>query len=280
MAQDADSKGTKVGRFMDRIKSARDKENKKSKVTEKKIYGRFEKMKCFPEVRNMIMAGVPIGVISRFIQEDRKEMLDIDLMSVKKKVQRYIKSMPPAEVIEERLPLYYQSVLGSIGEQLDEMEALSNLFHLQFDRTMIDYKTEKTIGKCLDSNTKNIGVCADIANKIGALKGRMFGKNKIPDPIQQMGVSEQNRLFVDERLKKIGEKYGEKMRAIAEDPAKRRRLLGIFEKISKVGDDKFLQILDKYKAKMAEESAPILDPDGNTVIDIVEGSGAEKPKQV
>lgn len=213
---------------------------------------KIEELKCYPEVLNMIKAGYAATVIADFIQQERKEYLEVSRKGVCNTLYRYIKNMPGADIVRERLPAVYMAIVSSIKDQIDGIQAMSNLFHIQFDRLMVDYATEKAVGKLFDSNSRNVQICSDIAFKMEEMKLKVAGSYARTNPTISSStktIEEQN----DETKRKIAEKYGSRMAAIGSDPARRRKLLDLYERISKAGEEGFVKILKKYENKLEGE---------------------------
>lgn len=208
-------------------------------------------LSCGDIVMGMIRNGMPVAAIARFLDEQKVMPPEMKIDAIRMKLVRFIKNMPALEVIESRLPSTYLSVVESIGNNLDEVEAMSTLWHLQFDRFMIDYKTEKTLGKLFTSHNETMRVLLEIASKLGELKNKTLGTNLRYRPHINQGPStaEIQQELLAKTKENISAKYGEKMAELAADPAKRRKLLSLFEKVTTMGDPKLDAILNKYNVE-------------------------------
>jgi len=272
-------KGAEIEDSLKRNKAHHSKKKQSSKKQTMFDYGirpsKLEKLKCFPEVVSLIKTGYPATAIAKYIREERKEYTDVSFDAVYKAVRTFIHKMPPGEVIRERLPGYYNTVMNSIEDQIDGVKALSDLFHIQFDRLMIDYQNEKKVNKLIDSNTKNVQAATDIAYKLEEVRYRLVGHHA------RYGVKvESDKPSTEDQLRdirgKISQKYGTRMANIASDPIRRRKLLNIFERITNIGEDRFLEVISKYNEDDIETIDVTNTSQENTDderTEIVEGSG-------
>lgn len=220
-----------------------------------------ENLRCFPQVLQMLKAGAPLPRITKFIQQDQKEWEGVEPSTASQRLYRYTKKMPMLELIEQRVSPVYSLIKHTV-EEIDELEAMVALFHIQFDRIMVDYQTEKTLGKLFSGTGNEIGICKDILKSIGDLKVKLIGARRhtlsgLNQPSADKDFTEQNKQLVESIRTKIEAKYGNKLTDIVMDPVRRRKLLQLHERIYKLGDANFTKIIDKYKNEVEKVEAKV-----------------------
>lgn len=193
---------------------------------------RFEKlraMQCFDLVYERVRQGWPLSEIARFIQEDRQEYLDVTRQGLVQIVSEFRKTVPAAELVEQRLPAEFVEAKKRIEESLDEIAELEGLYRLQMERVGIDAATEKKINKLLPSMTSEIKEARQILESISTLKMELGLKQRAPT---QHTVD----VEVDERLgSDLAQKYGSAAaQKVIENAESRRKVSGIVERFLKL----------------------------------------------
>lgn len=214
----------------------------------------LEKLSCCSAVYELFRQNVPLAQIARFIHS-KGDLAEVSENTLRIRLVRVLKTIPPLELIENRLPASYMGIMESIDEQLDELQALTTLWHLQFDRFMLDYKSEMTLGKLFSSNNESMRVLIDIADKIGNLKCKTMGVHLRYRQHVQTGPSTseiQNELLIKTKAS-FAKNYSEKIAELAADPIRKRKVLDLFDKITKIGDSRLNSIFDKYNRQGLEQ---------------------------
>lgn len=203
--------------------------NKDKQTAKNKI----ETLICFPEVKQKLENGEKISEIALYIQEEAKEYLEVKREAIVRSLYRYQNNSITNEQRDELLPSTALLLKGSLQEYIDPIEALNLLLNIQIDRIAIEYKIEKKLGKTLASTTKAIDIATTIANALNRASSDeqarklKYGDNK--NDSYDAAVKRQH----DKITESVAARYGEVTANIMNDPAARRRILNVVEKLGK-----------------------------------------------
>lgn len=223
-------------------------------------YSSLQHLKCIKDVDALIDRGYSIPKIAKFIQEEKKEATGYARGTLIGFLYRYIQNLPLRDILQKRVPEGYFAMKNNIGEHIDGIEAVETLFLVQYDRCMQDYGQEKMSNRSLEITTKNIALCADLAVKIEEMKHKAYAVSHKSSLQAAMLVEREKEKDedidkkVDEMKEKIAEKYGKRMSEIAADPIRRRKLLTLFERMTKAGERSFKEILKRHEDRLAQDA--------------------------
>lgn len=224
-------------------------------TTSRPSFARLKSLKCFLEVRQMLLGGWPALEVARFVRDVRGEGTDVAEVTLSAEISAYRRSLPPAELLAgvppsststgdgggggvapavlgasgtpvvTRLPLAFTHAAKRVREGLDELKELERLYGIQMERVEIDFATEKKIGKLFPSMTAEIRAAREILEKRAQLK-------------MDLGLDERHlgRLEVDTNAPPVVvERYGaEVVKHAVASPESRRKLLGVVERLTQL----------------------------------------------
>lgn len=206
-------------------------------------------MRCFPEVENMIGNGEPVKDIVYFIQVEKEEYTDVKPETLAGTLYAYI-SKQKSKFFDDRSPTKHVSLIRSLGERVDPLDALNMLFAIQVDRLMIDHGTEKKIGKLINSNNSVVKVIKEIAEAIKKVENDSV-KYKIHSSNPKTPSQTLDQV---ERMRKIYEaKFGSQAAIWAIDPVKRRMLINAMDRVRKGNAVPLRDALEKVGQQIEEQ---------------------------
>ena len=129
---------------------------------------RLRKLKCFPEVEEMVKAGEYARTIAAFIQEEAGEYLEVSFDAVIRSVYRYRQSLdkggivtqPGQEDVDEDDPMF-------------ELKAMEDKFRIQSDRIDMEVATEKALKKLFSTTHKEFEIFNLMGKDILKLKKQL-----------------------------------------------------------------------------------------------------------
>jgi len=139
---------------------------------------KFHALDCYPELRAKVVQGTPIPEVARWLQEDKKQYVDVTRDSLTRMLYRFKQKIPPAER-QQITPRAAQELLDKERERIEfkvnpvlEME---RLFRKQMDRIEIDTKHEQDIGKLFGSTSNEMRLAMDMLVKLQGLQKDALG---------------------------------------------------------------------------------------------------------
>lgn len=200
---------------------------------------RLEALKCWPEVKNMIENSISPMKIARYIQDVRGELKDITRNAVRITIYKWINEQG-FKLATDQLPTKHLSLINSSQERVDPLDAANMIFAIQMDRILLDYGTEKKIGKCLNTNTSSLKLATDMIKTISEIQGDVLKyKLKKGDPKDPKETIDQL-----ERIKSLYlTKFGQTAATVALTDESRRRVFNALQKLRKGNSEEVMRIL-------------------------------------
>jgi|GEM_PF-6092461 len=134
-----------------------------------KVKGLF----CYDDVMAMIRAGAGPAIIARYVQEDAREMLDVNRRSCEQAIRRFIADLPPgialtrdpkvAEVIDlKKPPKYVERLREAVEEGLNILVEQEELYRKQLARVEQFMMVESKLLRPIESLRKEIELACKI----------------------------------------------------------------------------------------------------------------------
>lgn len=217
----------------------------------KKAAAALQDCRCFEEVDRRVRMGWSSPDLVTFIQEESQELTHLSSGYVRKMVDDFRKSIPPAELLlTTQNTMVAMHAAQKITNGREELEKLSELYDLQMARIKIDVENEKKINKLFQTTGREIFYAMKILKQTSDLKMDL-GLAK-----RQLGeVSVSGSAAIQ-----IGDRYNDGIGKVMADPDSRRKVLGMVETLMALGAKANLDATEIVRS--ATEFA------GNDVIDI------------
>jgi len=197
---------------------------KKKRAPQSNRFAKLLALKCFPEVKQHLIAGFSLPQVSEFIQEERKEYTDVTRSSLITILSRYRREMPPLQILENMAPSQVSDAMARFKKGEKELDRLESLYEFQLRRLEIGHATEIMMNRLLNRVTLEVDQTLRIIAKMHSVKmdlgvggGRDLGTLHIDD----------------EKLEKIEESHGPEVRAAMEDPESRVKVLNLAHALRK-----------------------------------------------
>lgn len=195
--------------------------------TDSRPYARIRELKCFPEVHQRIVDGWPVKEIARYITQVKQEATGIPIASLEHSLAGYRDSLPPAVLVQKRIPQVMMEAAKELEDGLDELRELEKLYLLQMKRIKIDWINEQKIKKLLPTTAQEIRTAREILSTYANLK-------------MDLGLSKRHLGQVDVDAKLIHDVAGRynkpEVQAVLSNPQSRKKVLSLFERfMSKSG---------------------------------------------
>jgi len=216
---------------------------------------KLQRMKCWPEVLQMIKDSVSVPKIATFIHEEKFEYLEVKRDTLIRYV--YVWISKNSNKVRDRIPVKHLAMMETMNEKIDPLEAAQMLFAIQFDRVMLDYDREKKRRTSIADNTQNLKLANEMVKTLSHLmldkmKHKSFvARGSKPDDRGIKGVKETFEQI--DRVKKIySEKYGDVPAAVALNPESRRKVYNAIAKVRKGDSEPMLTLLRRNEEKLEE----------------------------
>jgi len=217
--------------------------------------------RCFDEVERRIRMGWSSNDIVRMIQEEKGELENYSAKYVKKMVDEFRQSIPPAElVLSTRNPIAAKHANTKLSNGLNELSELQRLYEMQMKRVEIDVTNEQNINKLFPTTGREIFVAMKILKQSADLKMDLgLAKRQLGE----LAVTGQASM-------QIASRHGEGVAGVMTDPDSRRRVLGMVETLMALGA--------KANVDAADLVHSAADAAGTRVIDVTVTE--DEPKQL
>jgi hypothetical protein len=186
--------------------------------------------------------------LADYIQEECDEYTEVSKEGLVSVLRRYRDTIPPAQLIQKRIPSKFESAQEKIDEGLDELQELWNLYQIQMERLGIEFENERTIKKLFPSMTQEIRTTREILSTIAELKMDLGLNNR------QLGTVD-----VDAHITAhVADKFSNpRVARVLASPEKRRKLLGLVKQIAKKADPpQLIEAEAEVVSKDSPESTP------------------------
>jgi len=199
----------------------------KRPVGRERGFQKLRALKCFDEVHRRILEGWGMPALAQYIQEECDEYTEVSAQGLISVLRRYRDTIPPAQLIQKRIPSKFASAQEQVDEGLDELQELWNLYQLQMERLGIELQNERTIKKLFPSMTQEIRTTREILSTIAELKMDLGLNNR---QIGTVDIDAHITAHVAERFS------NPRVAQVLASPEKRRKLLGIAKQLAKKAD--------------------------------------------
>lgn len=179
-------------------------------------------LKCFDEVYQRVLEGWPLLGLAKYIQEQRKEALNISRGALVAQLARFRKTVPPEELVRRKLPKASLDAFKKLENGLDELSEMQRLYKLQMRRIGIDHEHEKSIKKLFPSMGQEVRIGLEILRAYADLKMDL-GLAK-----RQIGQIEvESRLLAD-----VAVRYNKpEVQKVMSDSQSRQKVLSLVERL-------------------------------------------------
>jgi hypothetical protein len=182
------------------------------------------------ELDERIKHGFSLPDIARWLQEDKTECGDLSRDSLVTTLYRYREDMKPMDVAQRLLPSVIKDAKIEIERQVDELEELQKLYHLQRERIELGSQFEKTTRVLNKYMTQEIAQAAMILMKRHEIK---------MDLGQENGRALSSATVRPELGANVIERYGTDIAHTASDPLSRGKALSVAKALAALDGDVF-----------------------------------------
>jgi len=184
----------------------------------KEPFAKITSLKCYRRVYEMVVHGYPATEIARYIQESRREYLDVKYESLCSMLCRFRDSIVPVESLAPRLPHYVAKKGREFGDRLEELKRLERMYDALEYRFDIVHGEERISGRINEHLEKQAKSMTDVIMRMHNIK-------------MDLGLSGSRDLgtltISAERLAEIEQKYGKEAAEAMASPVSRGRILKV-----------------------------------------------------
>jgi hypothetical protein len=190
----------------------------------------LRELESFEAVRDRLLAGWTIASLVHFIHEELEEGKEIAPTALFQMLERYRKTIPPADfvsqqppgdLVQQRMSKVHQRAIKKLKEGLNELDELQSLYETQLERIEIDLTAEKKNGKLFPSMSQEVRIAKELLESSSRLKHEL-GLTK-----KQLGQLDVEARFVQDAKGKFG---NASVQRVLQNPEQRRRVLGLAER--------------------------------------------------
>ena len=224
----------------------------KTIMSPRKKIRKLEALKCWPEVKKMLLSGVKVSDICYYIQIEKEEYKEITQTSLATTIYRFIgknKHMLLAR------PISHETMIASL-ELVDQLDAINLLFSINMD-TVIKLHKKFTLdgGKGYDNFDKAMRSCNAVIQTLNDVR-----KDHVRYHIGKTSSTENDTMAQVERVKKIFQaKHGNRAAGILFNPESRRRVLNALQKVRNSDTSSVIDLLQRNQEKLKDFGDPGID---------------------
>lgn len=232
-------------------------------VSRQNTGNKFMTCQCFSEIDRRIRLGWTTTALVKSIQEEFGELKELSPIYLKKLLDEYRASIPPAELsMLSSNSMIARNATKKIADGINELDELEKLYKIQMDRINIDYDKEKMLGKLMNNTGREVFVAMKILRQSAELKMDL-GLIK-----RQLGTMEVTGQVAAE----VTERYGkDSIGKVISDPDSRRKVLGLAERLFQLGAKAGIDVADTL-GKIGEEVIIDTTVTSDDQIEIVESA--------
>lgn len=194
--------------------------------TAKRVATSLHECQCFDEVDRRLRMGWSSPDLQKFIQEESNELTNLSANYVRKMIDEYRTSIPPAELLmTTQSTAVAMNSAARMANGLEELEKLQHLYDLQMERIKIDVETEKKINKLFPSTGREIFYAMKILNQSSQLKMDLGIAKRQLGEVSVSGTA----------AVAIGARYDDNVGKVMADSDSRRKVLGMVEALMTIG---------------------------------------------
>lgn len=236
---------------------------------------KLERLKCWPEVKAMIQNSRPLSDIVRFIQDDRKEYLDVKPGSLYLMIRYWIQRNQD-KLIDCQIPTKYLNLLDNKIERIDPLDGLNMIFAIHMDRIMIDYAKERKASHSAKENTSNLRLANDMLKAMSELKQNAL-KQHMPNENKPGTKSLKETFESIDRVKKMyEERFGSVPAAVALNPESRAKVYSAISRIRRGDSEPILELLKSNSEKLRKIKEEEQAQEKTEIVKDVEGDPSEE----
>jgi hypothetical protein len=177
-------------------------------------FRQIEKLKCFDQVKALLLSGRPATRVAAAIHEQFGEMKDHEHGTLVAYLLAYRRTLSAMELAKVTQPQFVSDAMDKIDQGLDELAELAEIFQIQKSRIIQGNELEKnlkvlnrTLGNEVRIATEMLRTSHQMKVELGARSG---GGSVHMNPAVAYDVQS---------------RYGEKVARVMADPSKRTRVL-------------------------------------------------------
>lgn len=130
----------------------------------------FIEMAHFDEFHKLVCAGKSPEKLAKTMQDDWGERTDIKRDSLIRAIYRYKNDVPANQLVDGGVSEHQKKKLEDFAGDIDEVESLTKLFHLQVHRIMMAHNQESEINFLQKYTRKEIEEARNIVMALAELK--------------------------------------------------------------------------------------------------------------
>lgn len=228
---------------------------------EQKKAAALKDCRCFDEVDRRLRMGWSSADLTKFIQEESKELVHLSSTYIRKMIDEYRKSIPPAELaLTSKNTAVVMQANKRLSNGINELEELEALYKKQFRRIEIEMTNEEKINKLLPQTGREIFYAMKLLKQSADLKMDLgIAKRQLGE------VSVTGHASVQ-----IADRYNDGIGGVMANPDSRRKVLSMVSALSALSTRASIDAVNIIKS--ATDAAPEIidvesDEDAATEVD-------------
>lgn len=220
---------------------------------EQKKAAALKDCRCFDEVDRRLRMGWSSADLTKFIQEESEELVHLSSTYIRKMIDEYRKSIPPAELaLTSKNTAVVMQANKRLSNGINELEELEALYKKQFRRIEIEMTNEEKIKKLLPQTGREIFYAMKLLKQSADLKMDLgIAKRQLGE------VSVTGHASVQ-----IADRYNDGIGGVMANPDSRRKVLSMVNALSALSSKASIDAVNVIKS--AADAAPeIIDVESN-----------------
>lgn len=201
--------------------------------------------------------------LAKFIQEESNELVGLSPSYVRKMLDEYRRTIPPAELLlTTQNTKVANNATQKVVSGLQELDELNRLYEIQMQRISIDVENEKKINKLFQTTGREIFYAMKILKQSSDLKMDLgIAKRQLGE------VSVNGQAAVQ-----IADRYSDGIGKVMTDPDSRRKVLGMVEALMSLGSKANIDATEIVSSAVSYADHNVIDAEGVEVSESEEDS--------
>lgn len=230
---------------------------------------KLQDCRCLAEVERRLRLGWSSQKIAEYIQNEAGELVDLSHSYVRKMVDTYRQSIPPAELaLTAQNHGSRQRANRRTAEGMEELGELEKLYQLQMKRIQIDVENEEKINKLLPTTGREIFYAMKILKQSSDLK---MDLGLVTRQIGEVAVT-------GSAAAQISDRYDDNVGQVLADPDSRRKVLGFVETLMSIANKAHIDAGDLVASAVTSSGHAVIDAKSREVKDVDGGDGVEESR--
>lgn len=167
-------------------------------------HARLKALPQFGEVDKKIRAGVSVEQIANWLYDEEKVYQHASKAALIRALYRYKDSIPANQLADSGLPPHKAKKLEELNKEINELDELTKLYHLQMNRIALATEQEETINFLTKGTRQEIEEARNLLLALAELKMKLGLLDEKPKQLNVSVTAQQVAEIPAERRHRLG----------------------------------------------------------------------------